>query len=135
MASFKTSDGGNIAYRCGPTVDGSRIHGHFDLDHPAPGDLDRLRALLPGAPVIESSPGRYRIPCWFTEEVPDGILAEMPGVEVAANAARLGMLPPSRHPDGHDYRWLAEPGDDLPVADLAGLGLTRIPKPGAPSTG
>lgn len=126
--------GGNIAYRGGQTVDGSRILGHLDLDHPAPGDLDRLcDALGWDAPVIESSPGRYRIFGWFPSEVPDGILAEMPGVEVAANAGRLGMLPPSIHPDGHAYCWQVEPGDDLPVIDLDVLGLTWAPKPGAAS--
>ena len=88
--------------------------------------LERLLAILPYDVAVVRTARGYHITFFTALSVPPGKLPEY-GAEIYGNGQAL-HIPPSVHPTGWRYAWVREPGDALPVVDLAALGLEPLPK-------
>ena len=98
--------------------DSMEAYGFWATAHP-----DLAKAL----PTVETSRGRH---VYF--QTHDLRFEDMGDGEYRADSGHYCLLPPSRHPDGHEYRWLIElPDGPLPlIADVRAAGFLGI-GPGA----
>lgn len=91
--------------------------------------LTILRDVLPAAVAITQTARGYHLLFFTTCAVRAGLLPAY-GAEVYGDGQAM-QIPPSVHPSGRAYRWMQEPDGDLPVVDLAAIGLSPEPKRGA----
>lgn len=110
----------NLAGRTGAGV------GVLDLDAKSGLDPDELlRLLLPRVEpaliaVVKTGRG-YHLWLAVSDSVGNGFCSAIGG-EVFSEP-HLAMLPPSIHPEGHQYTWVVEPHQPLEKVDLRALGL------------
>lgn len=104
-----------LAVICGP-VSGNLVIRDFDKLESYERWADEFPEFAAKLPTVETSRGRHvycRADLQKIIKYDDG--------ELRGNGYCL--LPPSRHPSGHQYRWLIPLGDELPFVDVAAAGL------------
>ena len=104
---------------------------------PAELALAALRALLPPGIAISQTARGFHVIFWVLKPVADGTLPAYSADVFGGQQRHALQAPPSRHPSGARYRWVSEPGDELPTVDLEALGLAPEPslskrRPGTP---
>ena len=121
-------------YPCGHDHDDHADHGCDDdgcdcevyRGHDPDEALQELQEILPtGVAVIQTARG-YHIDFFTNAATPAGLL-DAYSAEIYGDGQAL-HVPCSIHPTGWHYRWIVEPDGDLPVVDLAAVGLHPTPK-------